>query len=63
MDYYLSKPIQNDELIDILELCLNKRNKLIMIPINKINTELISQRLGIRKYRTSYFKKIFRKYT
>ena len=46
MDYYLSKPIQNDELIDILELCLNKENNLLA-PINKINTELISQRLGI----------------
>ena len=46
MDYYLSKPIQNDELIDILELCLNKENNLL-VPINKINTELISQRLGI----------------
>ena len=46
MDYYLSKPIQNDELIDILELCLNKKNNLL-VPINKINTELISQRLGI----------------
>ena len=46
MDYYLSKPIQNDELINILELCLNKENNLL-VPINKINTELISQRLGI----------------
>lgn len=46
MDYYLSKPIQNNELMDILEFCLNKENSLTL-PINKINTELISQRLGI----------------
>jgi len=25
MNYYLSKPIQNDELVNILELCLNKK--------------------------------------
>ena len=46
MDYYLSKPIQNDELVNILELCLNKQDRLNTSK-NKINIELIAQRLGI----------------
>ena len=46
MDYYLSKPIQNSELINILELCLNKEVK-SDTSTNKINLELISQRLGV----------------
>ena len=46
MDYYLSKPIQNDELVNILELCLNKQDRLNTSK-NKINIELIAQKLGI----------------
>ena len=46
MDYYLSKPLQNDELANILELCLNKNNAL-NDAVNKIDVTAISERLGI----------------
>lgn len=46
MDYYLSKPIQNDELVKILELCLNKEEK-STTSSSKIDINLISQKLGV----------------